>query len=73
MGEEEANRAQSVSHYLAGLEVSAVRFSTMGYGETQPIATNDTAEGRQKNRRVDIAVMANEKLKKAARDKAKAA
>lgn len=67
------DRAQSVSHYLAQLEVSAARFSTMGYGETQPIATNDTAEGRQKNRRVDIAVMANEKLKKAARDKARAA
>jgi hypothetical protein len=35
------------------------------------VATNDTADGRQANRRVDIAVMANEKLKKAAQDQAK--
>jgi outer membrane protein OmpA-like peptidoglycan-associated protein len=65
------DRAQAVSHYLATREVSAPRFSTMGYGESQPIVTNDTAEGRQQNRRVDIAIMANEKLKKAARDQAK--
>ena len=65
------DRAQSVSGYLAASEVSAARFSTMGYGLTQPVATNDTADGRQANRRVDIAVMANEKLKKAAREQAK--
>ncbi len=65
------DRAQSVASYLATVEVASARFSTAGYGETQPIVTNDTVEGRQKNRRVDIAVMANDKLKKAAQEKTK--
>jgi outer membrane protein OmpA-like peptidoglycan-associated protein len=65
------DRAQSVSLYLATAEVKSARFSIAGYGETQPIVTNDSPEGRQKNRRVDIAVIANDKLKKAALEKAK--
>ncbi|MDH4271744.1 MAG: OmpA family protein [Candidatus Aminicenantes bacterium] len=65
------DRAQSVALYLATVEVLSARFSTAGYGEAQPITMNDTPEGRQKNRRVDIAVIANEKLKKAAQEKAK--
>jgi len=65
------DRAQAVALYMATLEVKSARFSTAGYGETQPIVTNDTPEGRQKNRRVDIAVIANDKLKKAAQEKAK--
>jgi outer membrane protein OmpA-like peptidoglycan-associated protein len=65
------NRAQSVSYYLADLQVGSSRFTTQGYGETQPIASNDTAEGRQANRRVDVAIMANDKLKKIAQEKGK--
>ncbi|MBU4268398.1 MAG: OmpA family protein [Acidobacteria bacterium] len=64
-------RAQSVSFYLATMNVQSARFSVTGYGEAQPIVTNDTVAGRQKNRRVDIAVIANDKLKKAAQDKVK--
>jgi outer membrane protein OmpA-like peptidoglycan-associated protein len=65
------DRAQAVSQYLATVDVKSARFSIAGYGETQPIVTNDSLEGRQKNRRVDIAVIANDKLKKAAQEKAK--
>jgi outer membrane protein OmpA-like peptidoglycan-associated protein len=65
------DRAQAVAFYMATLDVKSARFSTSGYGETQPIVMNDTPEGRQKNRRVDIAVIANDKLKKAAQEKTK--
>jgi len=64
-------RAQAVSHYLASQSVASGRFSLMGYGETQPIASNDTAEGRRLNRRVQLAIMANEKLKAAAEKQAR--
>lgn len=63
-------RAKAVSAYLATLGVDPRRFSTVGYGEMQPIASNDTVEGRRQNRRVDLAIMANEKLKKIAKEKA---
>jgi outer membrane protein OmpA-like peptidoglycan-associated protein len=59
-------RAESVSHYLTQLAVSSSRFSVMGYGEAQPVASNETTDGRQANRRVELAIMANEKLKDAA-------
>jgi len=62
-------RAQSVANYLAGQQVMETRFTTMGYGEAQPIATNDTTDGRQANRRVEVAIYANDKLKKAAEQK----
>ncbi|KPJ60933.1 MAG: hypothetical protein AMJ46_04370 [Latescibacteria bacterium DG_63] len=59
-------RSQSVSNYLAELGVSPTRFTIMGYGETQPIASNESVDGRQQNRRVEVAIYANEKLKKVA-------
>jgi outer membrane protein OmpA-like peptidoglycan-associated protein len=62
-------RSQAVGNFLAALKVNPARFTIMGYGESQPIAANATAEGRQMNRRVDLAVMANDKLKKAAKEK----
>jgi outer membrane protein OmpA-like peptidoglycan-associated protein len=62
-------RAGSVANYLATQNVNRVRFSTEGYGKTDPIASNETAEGRSQNRRVEVAIWANEKLKKVAKDK----
>lgn len=62
-------RSQSVANYLASLNVDPTRFTIMGYGESQPIADNETVEGRAQNRRVDLAIMANEKLKKVAEQK----
>lgn len=56
-------RAQAVSDYLASHGVSSHRFSVIGYGESRPVASNDTLEGRQANRRVEINIVANEKLK----------
>ncbi|WNO54668.1 OmpA family protein [Stakelama saccharophila] len=47
-------RAQSVADYLSAEGVSRARIGTRGYGETQPIASNDTEEGRASNRRVEI-------------------
>ncbi len=65
------SRAQSVANYLAGQQVMETRFTIMGYGEDQPIASNDTVEGRAQNRRVEVAIYANDKLKKAAEEKTK--
>jgi len=64
-------RAQSVSNYLAIQGVNPTRFSIMGYGETQPIADNATSEGRSLNRRVEVAIYANDELKKVAEKQAK--
>jgi outer membrane protein OmpA-like peptidoglycan-associated protein len=48
------NRAASVGNYLIGQRVDARRFNMRGYGKDYPIASNDTPEGRQVNRRVTI-------------------
>lgn len=47
-------RAGSVSGYLTAQGVNGERFITQGFGKTQPIASNDTPEGRAQNRRVEI-------------------
>ena len=49
-------RAQSVYDFLVHEGVAAERMDTKGYGMTQPIASNETAENRQKNRRVDLVI-----------------
>lgn len=47
-------RAQSVASYLSSRGVQSARMATRGYGEMQPIASNETAEGKAANRRVEI-------------------
>ncbi len=47
-------RARAVKEYLTGHGIAANRVSSAGYGETQPIYSNDTADGRAGNRRVQI-------------------
>ncbi|OKL42162.1 OmpA family protein [Pontibacter flavimaris] len=59
-------RAESVASYLTSTGVDRSRMTTQGYADDQPIADNSTAAGRQQNRRVEIAIYANEKMKKAA-------
>ena len=51
------NRAKSVYDYFISKGVSPSRLSYKGYGMTMPIATNDTDEGRQLNRRVELKVV----------------
>ena len=50
-------RAQSVADYLAGHGVTRARIGVRGFGESQPIASNDTDLGRAENRRVEIKVV----------------
>jgi len=61
-------RAESVGAQLMMLGVDTARLNEVGYGPDQPVATNDTAAGRQANRRVEIAIMANKKMQKWAED-----
>lgn len=64
------NRASSVKRYLVAQNVASARMTTVGYGEMQPIASNETPEGKQANRRVHVIIMANEELKKMADEQA---
>lgn len=59
-------RAYAVSNYTTSHGVLPQRITTQGYGEIQPVASNSTVSGKQANRRVEVAIFANEKLKKAA-------
>lgn len=47
-------RAQAVASYFLGRGIAGNRVSTIGYGEARPVASNETADGRQQNRRVEI-------------------
>jgi outer membrane protein OmpA-like peptidoglycan-associated protein len=50
-------RANSVADYLSRGGISRSRLETVGYGKTRPVATNDTADGRAQNRRVELHVV----------------
>lgn len=53
-------RARSAASYVQQLGVAGERVSTRGMGETDPVADNDTAEGQQLNRRVEVVIYADE-------------
>ena len=57
-----AQRAAAVKNYFVANGISASRIFTEGLGKSSPIASNDTDAGRAKNRRVEFAITANEKM-----------
>jgi len=56
------DRAESVKAYLISKGISGDRLKTTGLGINDPIASNDTEEGRSQNRRVEFAITANQKM-----------
>ena len=64
-------RAYSVtSYFVQNKGLSSSRFTTTWFGEDQPIADNTTVDGRAKNRRVNVAIVPNEKMKEDAKKEA---
>jgi outer membrane protein OmpA-like peptidoglycan-associated protein len=59
-------RAKSVSNYIMSRGINSQRLSVIGLGEGEPAVSNETTEGKRLNRRVEIAIFANEALKDAA-------
>ena len=59
-------RADSVATLLRAYGVSDYRLSAIGYGETRPVATNETEAGRRLNRRVEVLIYASDELKRQA-------
>lgn len=56
-------RANAAGNYLIRAGVAPSRVKMMGLGETEPVATNDTEEGMQQNRRVEVAIFASEEYR----------
>jgi outer membrane protein OmpA-like peptidoglycan-associated protein len=63
-------RADAAAEYLVAQGVARSRIGTGGLGEDEPVAPNADAAGRQRNRRVEVAIYAGEKLREEARRKA---
>ena len=63
-------RADAAAEYLVSQGVARSRVATGGLGEEEPIAPNADAAGRQRNRRVEVAIYASEKLREEARRRA---
>lgn len=57
-------RADSSRNFLVGAGLESARVTAMGMGETEPIDSNDTDAGRQENRRVEVAIFANEEMQR---------
>jgi len=56
-----------VSNEIQGQGVDTSRITSTGYGSTQPVGDNATATGKAANRRVEVAIFANDKMQKAAK------
>jgi len=63
-------RAESATGYLAERGIDSGRLTSVGRGETEPVASNETAEGRQQNRRVEVAIYANEEYRERVQERA---
>lgn len=61
------HRADAVNNFLVAQGVEGSRMTTTGYGESDPLATNDTEVGKTLNRRVEVVIVANKKLQRAAK------
>ncbi len=64
-------RANAVTEYLVSQGISRGRLTTYAHGETLPKYDNSTPEGRAKNRRVELGIVANEKMKREAQEQVK--
>lgn len=60
-------RASAVASYLLTMDIASSRITTKGFGENAPKYSNDTEDGRSKNRRVEFLITANEKMKEDAK------
>lgn len=63
-------RANAAASYLVSQGVKGSRIRTLGLGETEPVATNETEAGQQANRRIEIAIYASKDMQEAARRQA---
>ena len=64
------NRAYAVTNYIISKGISESRLNTNWFGESQPMHDNSTAEGRAKNRRVNVAILPNDKMIEDAKNEA---
>lgn len=50
------DRAKAVKQYLVKAGINGTRITAIGYGESRPIASNDTSDGQNRNRRVELKI-----------------
>jgi len=62
-------RAEAVAAYLGTQKVERAKIDIKGYGEKQPLFSNDSAQGRKQNRRVEIVILADDRLRDEAKSK----
>jgi len=63
-------RAESAAGFLMERDIAPDRITSVGRGETEPVATNETEEGRQQNRRVEVAIYASEEYRERVKERA---